>query len=217
MQSSKELTEHIKALTQTESNDSEPSGLEASNEDQRSSGTGQTSKQESSIKREERMYIAIARVRGELVGEDEKLFIVTDDDSTKFTVTGIRPGKLAIRLIAMSQEERKGLISFWPRSDGSVVIASLISSEKYAHSPHTPQPNEMLLSGKVKRCHSDKFTVQVRKNKGNGRGNRKFIGTVVTVSSSAPPSIQVGQWVDLKLQRSGGQWLLPENIAAKQP
>ena len=163
----------------------------------------------STSQNEQRMYQAIARVQGELVGEGRELFLVTDSDKARFSVSGTRPGKLAVRLIATPSEERKGFISFWPRSDDSIVLASFMPPDEYAPSPLGPEPDEMLLSGKVRSCHSDRFTVQIKRNKGSGRGSKKFKGTVVTVSSSPPSSIQAGQWVELKLQRNGEKWILP--------
>lgn len=217
MPKQKEISDQNEVSVPAESDGSIASDLKLTDESVESSVADPSTDQGSSSEQEERMYIAIARVQGRLVGEGEKLFVVVDSDNTRFPVSGVRPGKVSIKLILMSPEERKGLISFWPRSNGSVIVASLISPEVHAQSPHDPQPDEMRLSGKVKSCHPDRFTVQIRKNRGNGRGNHKFVGTVVTVSSSPPSSIQAGQWVDLKLQRSGNQWLLPEEPHIEKP
>ena len=159
----------------------------------------------------QKKYQAIARVQGELIADSQKLFIVADGDSARFAVVGIRPGKLSLKLIALLPEERKGLFSFWPQEDGGVVIASFCEPENYIQHGFGPHLDEMLLSGKIKSCHTDKFVVHIKRNKGSGRGNRGFKGTSITVSSAPPSTLQSGQWADLKLQRSGNQWILPDS------
>lgn len=183
---------------------------------QKSAAIDQTLPEAALSDKPQKQYVAIARIQGKLVGKDNELFVVTDGDNTRFAVSGIRPGKLPVRLIATPEKKRRGVISFWPRSDGSVVVASLIDSEEYTKFCHSPQPDEMLLSGTVKSCHTDKFTVQIKKNKTSGRSSKKFKGTVVTVSSAPPNSIQCGQWADLKLQRDRNRWLLSEESATEE-
>ena len=165
----------------------------------------------SSPDEKQKKYKAIARVQGKLVADSQKLFIVTDRDSARFAVVGIRPGKLSLKLITLLPEEREGLFSFWPQEDDGVVIASFCEPENYVQHDFGPCPDEMLLSGKIKSCHTDKFVVHIKRNKGSGRGNRRFKGTSITVSGAPPNTLQSGQWTDLKLQRSGNQWVLPDS------
>ena len=167
----------------------------------------------SSPQNEKRTYYqAIARVKGAIVAEGNHLFVTTDSDGVQFPVSGIKPNKLPVKLVALLPEERKGFIGFWPRADESVVIASLSTPEDYVPNDFSPQIDEMLLSGKLKSCHPDKFVVSVRRN----RGARKSKSVDITVSSTPPDSLQSGQWVDLKLQRSGKQWVLPDGYVPEQ-
>ena len=171
-----------------------------------------TDKESSLPQNEKRNYQAIARVKGAIVAEGKHLFVTTDSDGTRFSVSGIRPDKLPVKLIALLPEERKGFIGFWPRADESVVIASFSIPENYVPNSFSPQMDEMLLSGKIKSCYPDRFIVSVKRN----RGVRKSKGMDITVSSTPPESLQSGQWVDLKLQRSGSQWVLPDGYASEQ-
>ena len=159
----------------------------------------------------QKKYQAIARVQGELIADGQKLFIVADGDGARFAVIGIRPGKLSLKLVTLLPEERRGLFGFWPQEDNGVVIASFCEPENYIQHGFGPHLDEMLLSGRIKSCHTDKFVVLIKRNKGNGRGNQWFKGTSITVSSAPPSTLQSGQWADLKLQRSGSQWVLPDS------
>lgn len=157
-------------------------------------------------------YQAIARVKGAIVAEGKHLFVTTDSDGVQFPVSGIKPNKLPMKLVALLPEERKGFIGFWPRADGSIVIASFSTPDDYVPNAFSPQTDEMLLSGKLKSCHSDRFIVSVKRN----RGARKSKSIDITVSSTPPESLQSGQWVDLRLQRSGRQWVLPDGYAPEE-
>lgn len=157
-----------------------------------------------------RNYRAIARVQGALVVDDDKLFIVTDGDGTWFPVLGVRPHRLPLKLIALLPDERKGLFGFWPQEEEGVIIASFSHPETYTQHENGPLPDEMLLSGKVQSCRADSFVVRIKRNKDSWRGNRWFKSSSVTVSSTPPPAIQTGQWAELKLQRSGSEWILPD-------
>lgn len=158
----------------------------------------------------QKKYRAIARVQGTLVADGSALSILTDDGA-QFPVESIKPGKLSVRLIALLPEDRKGLFSFWPRGDDGIVIASFCDHKKYVQHDFSPLPDEMLLTGSIVSCQADNFVVRVKRNKGSGRGYHWFKGMSVTVSSPPPTGWHSGQWVDLNLQRSGSQWLLPDN------
>lgn len=185
-------------------------GIQNANENP-AANSAQLSGDRSPEQQEPKNYQAIARVQGALVTDEQKLFIVTDDDGARFPVLGIRPGKLSLKLIALLPEDRKGLFSFWPQDDDGVVISSFCTPENYVQQAFGPLPNQMLLSGEIKSCHADKFVVRVKRNKGSGRGDRWFKGMSITVSSTPPHTLQPGQWIKLALQRSGGQWVLPES------
>jgi len=159
----------------------------------------------------QKKYQAVARVQGKLIADSQKLFIVADGDGARFAVVGIRPGKLSLKLIALLPEEREGLFGFWPQEDDGVVIASFCEPENYVQHGSGPCIDEMLLSGKIKSCHTDKFVVLIKRNKGSGRGKQRAKGTSITVSSAPPSTLQSGQWADLKLKRSGSQWVLLDN------
>lgn len=201
----------IGAADRPQTGDSEAeAGIQSANENP-AANSAQLEGDRSPEQEEQKNYQAIARVQGALVADEQKLFIVTDGDGARFPVLGIRPGKLSLKLIALLPEERKGLFSFWPQDDDGVVVSSFCGLENYVQQAYGPLPDQMLLSGKTKSCHTDRFVVRVKRNKGSGRGDRWFKGMSITVSSAPPHTLQPGQWVKLALQRSGSQWVLPES------
>ena len=146
-----------------------------------------------------RLFKAVLRLEGQLLVEDKQLLFETSDDQTRFVVSSVPNGKAAVKLLLLEASERHGVLGFWPRSDGSLHLSALSSPEHYVPTGGGPEPNEMLLSGRVSACEADSFTVKVKRNydpKANGLYFKKML---IIVSSPVPEGVKPGHWIDLRL------------------
>ena len=156
----------------------------------------------------EKLFMAIARVRGALVAEGNKLLLVATDDGARFPVRGVCAGWLTIRLLTLEPAARVGLFSFWPSTNGEITLAAFHNdtTEWKPQTAGSPHPDQLLVTGKIESIDDLSFTLKVGRN----RPTKGPQYTLVQIASPPLPTWRCGQWLELCCLKKGTDWVLPQ-------
>ncbi len=161
-----------------------------------------------------RMVQAIGRIDGRIVPKGQGIEIVTDDGAT-FRVSSIGKPGLAVRLLALPDNQRLGKFSFWPAfyKEG-ITIASFSNADDWEPQENSPPVDQMFVCGTLQEVEDDRFSVLV----GYGmKKKRERISRLLPVGSAPLPEWTVGSWVDLILHRQGKDWLWQGDVHPRGP
>jgi len=156
----------------------------------------------------EKLFTAIARIHGSLVAEGNQLLLVATDDDARFPVRGVCAGWLTIRLLTLEPAARVGLFSFWPSTNGEITLAASHddSTEWKPQTAGSLHPNQLLVAGHLESMNDLSFTLKVGRN----RPTKGLQYTLVQIASPPVPDWHCGQWLELRCQRKGHTWVLPQ-------
>lgn len=151
-----------------------------------------------------RMVQALGRIEGRILPEGSGIQIVTEDGA-KFRVRSIGKPGLAVRLLALPDNQRFGKFSFWPAfSKSGITISSFSQSDDWEPQENSPPVDQMFVCGKLQEVESDRFSVLVGYEM---KKKSKWTPRLLTVDNAPLPEWAVGSWVDLILNRQGEDWL----------
>ena len=155
---------------------------------------------------QQKQFIAIACVHGSLVTEDNRLWLVATDDGARFPVKAVSHSYLAVRLLILEPDARVGFFLFWPAAKGHIALAAFHEDNTFAQYPETPLPNQLVIAGILESFDDHSFMLKVGRNRPTKGAQHSFI----QINSPPPNGSHCGQWLQLRCQRQGTGWHLPQ-------